>query len=88
MTDTIESICYEYAENSLFSKEVTIFGAPVKIIVYLQYKYIAELSKFLSNYGYEISSQRNTGKHFGLVRFELTNLSALDCFFDNKRGEI
>ena len=88
MTDTIESICYEYAENSLFSKEVSIFGAPVKIIVYLQYKYIAELSKFLSNYGYEISSQRNTGKHFGLVRFELTNLRALDCFFDNKKGEI
>jgi hypothetical protein len=88
MTGTIENICYEYAETSLFSREVSIFGTPVKIIVYLQYKYIAELSKFLSNYGYEISSQKNTGKHFGLVRFELKNLSALDCFFDNKRGEI
>jgi len=89
MTDTIENICYEYAENSLFSKDVTVFGAPIKIIVYLQYKYIGELSRFLCNYGYEISSQKNTGKHFGIVRFELTNVSALDCFFDNnKRGGI
>jgi hypothetical protein len=88
MTDTIENICYEYAENSLFSKELSLLGAPKKIIVYLQYIYIAELSKFLSNYGYEISSQRNMGKHFGLIRFELKNLSSLDYFFDNnKSGE-
>lgn len=89
MTDTIENICYEYAENSLFSKDVSLFGAPKKIIVYLQYIYIAELSKFLSNYGYEISSQKNIGKHFGLIRFELKNLSSLDCFLDNnQKGEI
>lgn len=85
MTETIENICYEYAENSLFSKDSSIFGTPLKIIVYLQYKYIGELTKFLSNYGYEISSQKNTGKHFGIVRFELKNLSALDCFFDNNQ---
>ena len=44
MTDTIESICYEYAEDSLFSKDSSACGAPLKIIVYIQYKYIAELS--------------------------------------------
>lgn len=83
MTETIENICYEYAENSLFSKDNSTCGAPVKIIVYIQYKYIAELSKFLSNYGYEISNQKNTGKHFGIIHFSLKNLSALDCFNDN-----
>lgn len=89
MTDTIESICYEYAENSLFSKDSSACGAPLKIIVYIQYKYIAELSKFLSNYGYEISNQKNTGKHFGIIHFTLKNLSALDCFNDNNnQGEI
>ena len=84
MTDTIENICYEYSEDVLFSQENSFDGAPILIICYTQVKYIHELSSFLKNYGYQISSRKNTGKHFSLVKFELINLSHYDEFKENR----
>ena len=77
MTNTIENICYEYSEDCLFSQELSFYGAPILIIAYVQLKYIGELSKFLSNHKYEISSQKKMGKHFSLVRFELTSINSI-----------
>lgn len=88
MTHSIESICHEYAEDSLFSQDVSECGAPLKIIVHIKYEYIAELSRFLSNYGYEYSSNKKSGKYFTLVHFELLNKKIIDCNNQNRRGEI
>ena len=84
MTNTIENICYEYSEDVLFSQENSFDGSPVLIICHTQVKYIQELSCFLKNHGYQISSRKNTGKHFSLVRFELINLSHYDEFKENR----
>ena len=48
------------------------------IITYLQHKYAEELSKFLKNNGYYLTSRKNTGKHFCLLKFELIDLSHYD----------
>ena len=78
MTSTIESICYEYSEDCLFSRELSFSGAPVMIICYVEYKYIGELSGFLRNHKYSISSRKNMGKYFSLIRFELTGINSID----------
>ncbi len=77
MTDTIESICYEFSEDCLFSQELSQKGSPVMLICYLQHKYIAELARFLSNHNYEICSQKPMGKHFSLIRFELIHINSI-----------
>ncbi len=79
MTNSIEAICSEYAEGSLFSQEVSHCGFPVKIIVHIRYEYIQELSKFLSNYGYEYSTNKQSGKYYTLVHFCLVRKSLIDC---------
>ena len=78
MTHSIENICYEYTDDALFSQEESFDGLPVSVIIYLQHKYFKELSTFLYNNGYYLTSRKNTGKHFCLVRFELVNLSYYD----------
>lgn len=78
MTETIENICYEYAMDVLFSQEVTFDGAPALIIIYIESRYLQELSIFLKNYGYKLSSRRNKGQNYSLVKFELINLSYYD----------
>jgi hypothetical protein len=78
MTETIESICYEYAMDVLFSKEVTFDGAPALIIIYIESRYLQELSGFLKNYGYKMSSRQNKCQNYSLVKFELINLSHYD----------
>ena len=79
MTDTIKRY-YEYAEDSLSNSSAC--GTP-KGIVYIQYKYVTRLSKFLSNYDMKFPVKKNTGNHFRIIHFTLKNLSALDCFNDN-----
>ena len=78
MTKTIENVCYEYSDDVLFSKDVHFCGAPVLIIIYLQSRYLQELSTFLKNYGYRLAGRKNQGRHFSLVKFELINLSYYD----------
>jgi hypothetical protein len=78
MTETIENICYEYARDVLFSQEVTFDGVPALIIIYIQVKYLQELSGFLKNHGYKLSSRQNKGECYSLVKFELINLSHYD----------
>lgn len=78
MTDTIESICYEYSEDCLFSQQLAFSGAPVMLICYVERKYITELSRFLSNHKYEVASEKKMGKYFCLVRFELTSINSID----------
>lgn len=78
MTETIESICYEYAMDVLFSQEVTFDGAPALIIIYIECRYLQELSVFLKNHGYKMSSRKNKGQNYSLVKFELINLSYYD----------
>tara|TARA_R110000824_G_scaffold86593_4_gene214163 strand:+ start:5195 stop:5464 length:270 start_codon:yes stop_codon:yes gene_type:complete len=78
MTETIENICYEYARDVLFSQEVTFDGAPALIIIYIQVQYLQELSGFLKNHGYKLSSRQNKGERYSLVKFELINLSHHD----------
>ena len=87
MSQTIENLCYEYSEDVLFSREVAFSGVPVLIIIYLPARYIKELSRFLQNHGYQITSRRNKGAQFSLVKFELINLSHYDqsAFLDKKR---
>ena len=69
MITTVEHICYEYSEDVLFSQDVTLDGNPVKIICYINSKYLGELSQFLHNYKYSLDSIKKFGKHFILVRF-------------------
>ena len=88
MTDSIEAICHEYAEDALFSQDVSECGAPLKIIVHIKYEYISELTKFLSNYGYEYSSNKKSGKYFTLVHFQLLNKKIIDCNNQDRLGEI
>ncbi len=78
MTETIENICYEYARDVLFSQEVTFDGVPALIIIYIEVQYLQELSGFLRNHGYKISSRQNKGERYSLVKFELINLSHYD----------
>ena len=78
MTHAVENICYEYTDDALFSQEESFSGFPVSIILYLQHKYVKELSYFLKNNGYNLASRKNTGKHFCMVKFELINLSHYD----------
>jgi|TARA_R110000765_G_scaffold361858_1_gene452097 hypothetical protein len=78
MTETIENICYEYARDVLFSQEVTFDGVPALIIIYIEVRYLKELSGFLENYGYKLSSRKNEGANYSLVKFELINLSHYD----------
>lgn len=78
MTHAVENICYEYTDDALFSQEESFSGFPVSIILYLQHKYVKELSYFLKNNGYHLASRKNTGKHFCMVKFELINLSHYD----------
>ncbi len=69
MTTAVESICYEYSEDVLFSQDVCSDGNPVMIICYINSKYLCELSRFLHNYGYSLKSIKKFGKAFILVRF-------------------
>ena len=69
MSNTVENICYEYSEDVLFSLDISISGNPVKIICYINSKYLCELSKFLHNYHYELESIKKFGKNYILVRF-------------------
>ena len=78
MTSTIENLCHEYASDVLFSQELSFSGAPVMIIIYLEVRYLNELGVFLRNHGYNMTSRKNQGKHFSLVKFELINLSHYD----------
>jgi|TARA_R110000824_G_scaffold135285_2_gene298524 hypothetical protein len=78
MTETIENICYEYARDVLFSQEVTFDGAPALIIIYIEVQFLQELSGFLKNHGYRLSSRQNKGERYSLVKFELINLSYHD----------
>jgi hypothetical protein len=78
MTKTIENVCYEYSDDVLFSQDIHFCGAPVLIIIYLQSRYLQELSGFLKNYGYRLAGRKNQGRHFSLVKFELINLSHYD----------
>jgi len=87
MTHSIEAICHEYCEDSLFSQEVSHCGYPLKIIVYIKYEYIAELTKFLSNHGYGHSSNKRSGQYFTLVHFELLNQNIIDCNNNDQIGE-
>ena len=87
MTHAIENICYEYTDDALFSQEESFEGFPVSIILYLQHKYVKELSSFLKNNGYGLASRKNTGKHFCMLRFELINLSYYDQPDNKESGE-
>ena len=69
MSISVEHICYEYSEDVLFSQEVSPDGNPVKIICYINSKYLGELSQFLHNYKYSLESIKKFGKYFILVRF-------------------
>jgi hypothetical protein len=70
---TIENICYEYADDVLFSQENSSNGCPNTIIVYLKKEYISELSCFLNNYNYNLVKINSFGVYFSLVRFSLQN---------------
>ena len=83
MTDTIENICYEYSQDVLFSQELSLNGHPVLIISYVQKKYLMELSRFLRNHGYELTSSKSVGKHFELTKFSFVNFD----FFDHMLGD-
>lgn len=87
MTHSVEAICHEFAEDSLFSQEVSYCGAPLKIIVHIRYEYIAELTKFLSKHGYVYSSNKKSGKYFTLVHFELLN-KIIDLNNNDQLGEV
>ena len=69
MSNTVENICHEYSEDALFSQEITPSGNPVKIICYINSKYLGELSKFLHNHSYKLESIKKFGKNYILVRF-------------------
>lgn len=69
MNTTIENICYEYADDVLFSQDIDRHGNPQKIILYIQEKYLIDLSRFLKNYNYFISQNKVMGKHFVLITF-------------------
>ena len=72
MDTTILNICYEFAEDVMFSQDVSKNGLPQKIIIYVEKKYLKEVSKFLTNYDYDISSTKEMGRYFVLVNFSLT----------------
>ena len=69
MSNTVESICEEYSEDVLYSQDITLSGNPVKIICYINSKYLGELSKFLHNHKYKLESIKKFGKSYILVRF-------------------
>lgn len=69
MSNTVENICYEYSEGVLFSQDVCPDGNPVKIICYINSKFLGELSQFLHNHNYKLESIKKFGKYYILVRF-------------------
>tara|TARA_B110000305_G_C19325774_1_gene581310 strand:+ start:155 stop:403 length:249 start_codon:yes stop_codon:yes gene_type:complete len=69
MKTTIENICYEYADDVLVSQDLNKSGNPKKVIVYVQEKFLNELSKFLNNHDYQSTQKRIMGKHFVLITF-------------------
>lgn len=78
MTNNIENICYEFADDCLFSQSVDADGFPHKIIMYMQSNYLMELYKFLAKYGYERTYIKKTGKHFSMVHFHLLHTISPD----------
>lgn len=69
MNTTIENICYEYADDVMFSQDVDETGNPKKVILYIQEKYLIDLSRFLSNHNYSITHRKVMGRHFVLITF-------------------
>jgi len=86
--NTVENICYEYAEVVIFSQDVSFNGDPVLIIADVESKYVKELSKFLSNHNYKVSQRKKINEKFSLIRFELVHSSKYDKFFKNKNKDI
>ena len=87
MTNTVESICYEYSEDVLFSQDISEKGDPVKIICYINSIYLGELSMFLHNHGYGLASVKKFGKHFILVRFILKSKLGQKKMTNDKQQE-
>ena len=77
MNNTIENICYEYADDVLFSQDTNSVGYPKKIIIYLQEKFLIELSRFLKNYNYKVTQKKVMGRHFALITFCMTEQGAM-----------
>jgi hypothetical protein len=69
MNTTIDNICYEYADDVMFSQDIDDKGNPLKIIIYVQDKYLVDLSRFLKNYNYSITHKKVMGRHFVLITF-------------------
>lgn len=69
MNTTIENICYEYADDVMFSQDINNSGNPKKIILYIQEKYLTDLSRFLKNHNYSATHRKVMGKHFVLITF-------------------
>lgn len=84
---TIENICYEYCEDVMFSIDISSTGKPIKIIAYLKYEYIPELSKILSNHGYNYRNKRS-GKYYTLIHFEYLNKEVIDTNNIDLSGEV
>ena len=59
MTNTVESICYEYSEDVLFSQDISDKGDPVKIICYIN-------SHTICNYHTEKAKDRNYNFWYGV----------------------
>ena len=78
MTHNIENICFEYADDCMFSYAIDSDGLPIKIIIHVGNKFLPELGKFLNNQGYGNPKIKKAGKFYSTVHFELTKFITLD----------